>query len=79
MGSRKWIAGNIVEILPNRSYKVLTSNGNIIVRNRKDLRVCPTASNYNPAENQDSKRPLHEAKRTRYGRIIKSPDRLDLK
>ena len=52
IGDKQWQAGEIIATLPDRSYRIKTSDGNIISRNRKNLRffVHTAVNNQVPEE-----------------------------
>ena len=90
--SKKWDkCGTVVEVGENRDYLMKLSSGRIFRRNRRFLRTrvprlfndskeTPVDSNSNANSNLTDNEPIRTSAqyRTRYGRHVKAPDRLQV-
>ena len=70
---KKWEKGTITKKLDHRSYEVQPENGQTTHRNRVDLRPAETPT---PEITKDITPDQSTTPRTRYGRVIKSVQRL---
>ncbi|XP_052756041.1 uncharacterized protein K02A2.6-like [Galleria mellonella] len=89
--AKRWTSGIVTGILRDRSYEILLSNGNKVVRNRRHI-IRDSSQRHDPPQdynfeyddncqycdntnNLSSDTYSSDIRRTRYGRVVRPPDR----